>query len=337
MKSQSRHRWEARLAKPDCTYHFYMRLSAPAASQSFLFSFELNRKFSSRRVQHFITHRLWKNGPPSYSFLKTVASTFPYSRLGSFINDALPLYCILFQYACKMRYLPLSGNSGHIFFLSGTLGNALHWPTLSKSKFPLVHWHSVVKVCWRSEGLLTSSWHYSSPSRSTGHLQLNLYSEHVAKQTAVWCCAWKRATIGSVYQCRYWRTLDHQMASYRVQRNHNGRRDWSINYLSKACFCFSPQAIQSPAAVSVFSVVDLFIGLVGFCEAMKAAQFDTSSGNVSIWCEKSRAESYFSCLFKFFSPLRRLGLNWSVGLPKLKEWKKTISKSSAHPSNVALG
>lgn len=105
----------------------------------------------------------------------------------------------------------------------------------------------------------------------------------------MWCCAWKRATIGSVYQCRYWRTLDHQMASYRVQRNHNGRRDWNLSYLSKACFCFSwfsPQAIQSPAAVSVFSVVDLFIGLVGFCEAMKAAQFDTSSGNVSIWCEK---------------------------------------------------
>lgn len=51
---------------------------------------------------------------------------------------------------------------------------------------------------------------------------------------------------------------------------------------------------------------------------------------------KSRAESYFSCLFNFFCLLWRLAFNWSMALPELEEDKKTISKSPANPSNAAL-
>lgn len=49
-----------------------------------------------------------------------------------------------------------------------------------------------------------------------------------------------------------------------------------------AFYGFHQKQSNGPTAVSVFSLLCLFVGLVGFCEAMRAAQFDTSSGNGSI-------------------------------------------------------
>lgn len=92
-------------------------------------------------------------------------------------------------------------------------------------------------------------------------------------------------------------------------------------------FCFSwfpPKEIQRPNC-SVCVHCCLFVCLFArwdFCEAMRAAQSDTSSGNGSIRCGKSRAGSYFRCLFEFVCALRRLGLNGSAVLPKPEELKE---------------
>lgn len=134
-------------------------------------------------------------------------------------------------------------------------------------------------------------------------------------------------------KCGYKRALDHRLPSYRVRWSPNGRGDWCVSQLSKACSVVFTKSNQKHSC----SVCVLFVDCLSQSDASCGRQHMINAlfnlGEIT-----EQKQSYLSCFLKFFRPLWRLGLNVIKRSAKAGGANQTISKSScsANPSTVAL-